>query len=151
MYTIKDLDKEITDTKAGWAGANNGVPKGWLVNAVMSKHANVTGDDSDFALCGSRYAVERRVEAHFREIKENEENPTNPQLILPGYEKLQKEYIVERNDEQVAISIWDMTDEEIDWKADQHRAMGRGHFAHADELIRFKESRKANGYGEAQA
>ncbi|KKL46953.1 hypothetical protein LCGC14_2340410 [marine sediment metagenome] len=36
-----------------------------------------------------------------------------------------------------------MTDEEFDEKAQQHRAMGQGHFDHADELIRFKEDRQA--------
>jgi len=142
VYKIQNVDKEITE-KVDWLESHNGevLHKDWLVNAVVADHADITGDDADFALCTARYAVLQRVERYFRKIKENENTQEDPQMLLPGYQKLQSRYLVERAQEQVAVSIWIMTDDEIDWKADQHRAMGKGHFEHANELLRFKDSR----------
>ena len=145
-YTIGDLDREI-DSKAQEMLDNNGkhIHKGWLVNAVMRDHDSITGDDADFAVCLAHAHVTKRVEHYFRRIKEAEqEGGTDDQLILPGYEKLQRRYIVTRDEAQVGIDVWDLTDDELDAKAHEHRAMGRGHFQHADELDRFRAERAAS-------
>ena len=40
--------------------------------------------------------------------------------------------------EQVAIRIQDMTDAQLQAKADEYRAMGAGCFQHADEIDRYR-------------
>lgn len=142
MYTMAMIDEEVKD-KVRWLEEQNGkeLQKAWLVNAVIQDHADINGEDADFALCCSRSAVKSRVESYFRKIKENENDPTDEQMIFPGFRRLQKRYIVDRNTELVAISILDMTDDEIRNKAEEHRKMGAGHYEHADELIQFLSDR----------
>lgn len=138
MYTEAMIDKEIKK-KVAWLEAQNGkeLHKGWLINAVIQDHADINGEDADFAICCARLTIRSRVESYFRKIKENEKDPTDEQMIFPGYKRLQKRYIVDRDTELVAVSILDMTDEEIRSKAEEHRKMGAGHYEHADELMRF--------------
>lgn len=140
--TLKELVAEIA-AKVEWLQEHNGatIHKQWLITAVLADHDRIQGDDRDFALCCARYAIEQQVDRYFRSIKQNEEDQTEQQL-LPGFERLQKRYICERNDEQMIVMVEDMTDAELDLKASQHRQMGDGHYKHADELIRFKEERR---------
>lgn len=144
MYTVPKIDDEIA-AKVVWLEQNNGdvLHKDWLINAVMADHKDISGEDADFALCTARFTVQVRVERYFRDIKENEtaEKP-DAQLTLPGYERLQRRYLVERGAEQVAVSPWQMTEAEIDSKAEQLRSFARGMFDHANELLRFKEARR---------
>jgi hypothetical protein len=142
MYTIKDLGDEIGHEVA-WLEEHNGrtIEKRWLISKVMANHGDIQGQDAAFAVCCARFAVEQQVDRYFRTIKKDEEEGTEQQL-LPGFEKLQRKYITTRNGEQLIVSIYDMTDEEIDRKAAEHRVMGQGHFKHADELERFKETRQ---------
>lgn len=144
MYSLGMVDDEIK-AKVAWLEENNGavVEKEWLTNAVMSDHSDVTGDDADFAVCLARSAVADRVDRYFRSVKISTDIPDPAQDPLPGFKRVQKKYVFERDGKQVIVPVDDMTDEEIDAKADEHRAMGRGHFAHADELLRYKSIRRA--------
>ena len=105
----------------------------------MEDHSDISGGDADFALCCMEFAIKNRVEKYFRSIKENENTGDDDQMNLPGYEHLQKRYIVEREGERVAVPIRQMTTEEFMTKIDEHRKMGAGHYAHADELERFMQ------------
>ena len=140
MYKPKDVELEIEKKVARLETRDSGrIEKDSLVDAVVSDHA----EDSDFAAFGVRFVVTKLVEAYFRNLKQQEQNGADEQLILPGYGHLQRRYFMGRNGKQEAVRVHSMTDEEFDWKAGQHRLMGRGHFDHADELIRFKEGRQA--------
>ncbi|MHC4687783.1 MAG: hypothetical protein ACYTEW_26275 [Planctomycetota bacterium] len=140
MISIGELDKEIK-AKVEWIEKNNGdvLQKDWLQQAVMKDHDDVAGEDADFALCCMHYTVKARVEKHFRDIKENENTGADSQMNLPGYEHIQKRYIFERNGDRVAVPVQLMTLEEFKMKIGEHRKMGAGHYAHADELERYME------------
>lgn len=143
-YTVRDLDIEIAK-KVWWLEENNGheIHKSWLIQAILEDHVDVHGEDSDFALCGAREMVRSRVERHFRTVKADDAGEAeDPQGILPGYEYLQKRYIVPRNGEQVMVRVGAMTREELMAKAEEHRRMGEGHYRHADEIERFCEEQK---------
>lgn len=143
MYSIGDLDKEIK-AKVLWLEENNGrvLHKQWLINAVTGDHPQIVGDDADFALLCVRTTVTERVERLFREMKSDEmAAEPDAQMTLPGYKHLQRRYFVERDGERVGVLVWDVTDIELVAKAREHRAMGKAHFAHADEIDRFIEAR----------
>ncbi len=77
-----------------------------------------------------------------RRYKPTAEVP-EPQIILPGFERLQKAYSVERNDEPTIVPTAQLTDSEIRVKAVELRAMAAGCYQHADELERFLSERAA--------
>jgi hypothetical protein len=63
------------------------------------------------------------------------------QLVMPGFERLQTHYLVERDKERVAVRIDHLTDDEIEAKACEQETMGRACFQHADELRRYRDLR----------
>lgn len=62
---------------------------------------------------------------------------------MPGFERLQTHYLVERDEERVAVRIDHLTDEEIEAKAKEQETMGRACFQHADELRRYGDLRSS--------
>ncbi len=62
---------------------------------------------------------------------------------LPGYEHVHRYYTVSRDGDEVAVSVYDMTDDELEGKAALYRSFGAANYAHADELDRFKRERSA--------
>lgn len=79
-----------------------------------------------------------------RSIKAMEKDGPDPQELLPGFERLQRRYSVERNGQQWLVPVAELTDEEIDAKIAEHRAMAAGHELHARELERFREERRSH-------
>ena len=143
MYSVRDLDQEVTTTVARQRDHNDKLSKSWLIAALVNDHKDIQGGDAGFALMAIAQLVPQRVELYFRKIRKIEDAPEAPeQLVLTGYRRVQREYIVERDDDALAISVWDMTDEEIETKAAEHKAMGQGHFEHARELLKFLEVRR---------
>jgi hypothetical protein len=70
------------------------------------------------------------------------EEATDPQLVLPGYEYLQRAYSVSRGGENVIVPIDHLTDAEIDARADELDAMATGAAKHAEELRKYKRRRR---------
>lgn len=68
---------------------------------------------------------------------------TDEQLILPGYRHLQNYYVVERDGDRIGVRVDHLSDDELMAKAALYRANGRANFAHANELVSYKESREA--------
>lgn len=139
MYLISDIDSEIAK-KADELVTNGQLPKVWLVQAVMKNHAQIVGKDADMAICCMNDTVSRRVNKYFSTIKASEEE--KPQMPLPGFERLQRRYVINRNEEQTIVSVYDMTDAELEGKAKEMDSMAEGCYAHADELRRFKDERQ---------
>jgi hypothetical protein len=61
--------------------------------------------------------------------------------VLPGFTRIQKEYLIEEEGVTVSIPIEDMTDEQIAEKEAELTAMGTGCFEHAAELQRYRIER----------
>lgn len=65
------------------------------------------------------------------------------QLVLEGFERLQKEYLIEEDGAQVSVPIEEMSDAQLMEKHAELRAMGDGCYLHADEILRYVERRRA--------
>ena len=116
----------------------------WVANAIVLNHTEglVDGEDKNFWMhCGyttTRDQVRRCINKRAGIKKEDD---GDRQQKLPGFDHLQRYYMVEREDEAVGIPVHDLTDDEIDAKATELRVMGAACYDHADEHRRFKESR----------
>ena len=60
---------------------------------------------------------------------------------LPGFDHLQRAYLVARNGEPAVVPIAHLTDGEIRGKAAELRGMADGCIAHAAELERYADER----------
>jgi hypothetical protein len=116
----------------------------WLTQAIMAQHGEVDGADASFHLCCAREHVRAEVRRRFNRFKLTPETHSDPQLVLPGFDKLQRYYATERDGEARIVPIEMLSVAEIEAKAGELEAMGRGCFAHADELRQYRSMRASN-------
>ena len=112
-----------------------------ITQSICEEHSDELQGEAHF----SRYNIYNNVRKEVRETinKRAGDRPTerNPQLTLPGFEYVQEYYMVNRNGDDVGVSAYDLTDQEIEEKVALYRKMGDSCHAHADDLTRFKDRR----------
>jgi hypothetical protein len=136
----QELENEIAALVDAEIGAGKPIAATWLTHAVVASHGEIPDDGSGYhELC--TYAHTRdSVRRVLRRYEVKEEGP-DPQVALPGFERLQTAYLVTRDKEQVIVPIDQLTDVEIDAKCTELDAMAKGCLQHADELRRYKAAR----------
>lgn len=118
------------------------VKREWMVHEIV-KDRQFAGPDRNWLRLTAYYAIKDLVGRAIRAFaKAQEEDESNPQMILKGYERLQKSYALTRDDEIVFVPIEQCTDEELEAKAVEHEAQSQGHLDHARELRRYIAKRK---------
>jgi len=85
-----------------------------------------------------------------KRIGADEPTPEPKQSAFPNFDHVQSHYLIRRNGEDIGVPALMMTDAEIEAKAAFYESMGGACFAHARELIRFKDWRKAPAIAAAQ-
>lgn len=117
----------------------------WIAHQICGSHTDGlgTGDHADFWRHCAYEEVRDQVRRCINRRAGDRPNVDDGQLRLPGYEHLQSYYVVRRQEEDLGVPVFDLTDEELDAKAAIYRAMGGACFAHADEIDRFRTLRAA--------
>jgi hypothetical protein len=80
--------------------------------------------------------VRDTVREVLRRYKAAPEAP-DPQIVLPGFERLQTGYLTERDGDQAIVPLSMMTTVELEAKAAELETMGMGCFQHAREIRRY--------------
>lgn len=138
MFSEKDL---IAEVEAAVNSRQCAIETDWIANLVMSNHRNLSGDDSEFYLLCAWAHVKDAVRVVVRRFKPSPEEAPDSQIILPGFERLQTKYHMERGGKSWLVPIDELTDEEIDRKVSEYESIGRGVYLHAAELLRYKNQR----------
>ena len=118
----------------------------WIAHAICHDHEDGLSDheDSDFWKWGgyksTRDLTRRCVNERASIDRAGDKKEAQPNL--PGFDHLQQYYMVDRNGDELGVPIFQMTDAEVEAKSAQLRTMGEACFAHADELMRFKDWRR---------
>jgi hypothetical protein len=144
MYSQTDLTNEVNDYLNSLDDNTQAVPS-WITQDIVKNHSDLFGSDKDFALLCVYGHVRRTVTSAMGryKLKPEEPNPLQMELDLkPGYKRLQKRYLVDRDGEQVGVPVEMLTDEEINQKLGELESMAQGCFEHADELRRYRDARK---------
>jgi len=120
-----------TEVEAALA-AGTPVSKYTVRNQIVMANCETT--DSDFALACAHHAIGDIVGRIVRKVKQSEDEEPDPQLVLPGYKRLQQRYAVERDGEPCLVRLEMMTRPEVRAKALTLRGFAQGALEHADEL-----------------
>jgi hypothetical protein len=127
------------------------IPK-WVTHAICKDHEAVLvndGEHADFWRHGGYMHTRRMVtECINKRCDATSKSSGDPQqLSLPDFDRdhLQDYYVVERDGEEVAVCVLDMTDDELEAKALHHEAISSANAAHAREIRRFIVWRKEKG------
>jgi hypothetical protein len=143
-YSASDLDIAIKQIIEQALSDGVEMPAASIALSVRARHPfpkTWKGEHSEFALLCTVEHVRARVHSVLGRMK-NRPDP-GAELLLPGFEYLQRGYIVERRDQLMPIRIDLMSDDELDAKADEYERMGAGCYKHAAEIRRYKAARKA--------
>lgn len=143
MYSLKELTAEV-DVIIDRLQSEDAprIHPDWITQEVMGAHQGIEGEDCDFYLCTGRAAVRDAVRARLNRFKASPEVETDRQLVLEGYERLQRHYLVNEDETQVAVHIEMLSDDQLLQKASEYRAMGKGCFEHANEIDRYLNTRR---------
>jgi len=142
MYSLSTLNQEI-QTVIEEMESHSRLHPDWITQAVIARHPDVDGNDSDFYQCCTRSGVRDAVRKRLNRYKADPNDQTDAQIVMEGFDRLQKRYLIKENGEQVAVRIECLTRQQILAKALEQERMGYGCFQHAEELRRYAEQAKA--------
>lgn len=112
----------------------------WFTAEILTAKNRIEGEDADFYVSCAAQILPQIVK---RVIGQYDPKPvTDRQLLLPGFEHLQKAYTVQRGGEVVLVPVDQLTDDEIEARALEYEAMAMGCRAHAKELRVYRRTRK---------
>jgi len=141
VFSDRDLTQEISEVIESTLAEGNPTPAAWVANAVVQRHQRPDGADADFYLLCAHHHVRKLVQSALRRFNPSSDGSTDERLLLPGFERLQRFYLVTRDDDQVAVPIGQMSNGEIASKITELKAMSRGCMELADDLTKYRSNR----------
>jgi len=138
---IKEIRALITMLVADKIAADQLVNQDWTVTEILNRYDDIEGSDKDFYLVAARHWVNGEVKSA---IGKYDPKPVagEEQLVLDGFEYLQKAYPLLRGAVRVLVPVNQITDAEWDAKEKEYERMGDGCYAHAAEIRTYRNSRQ---------
>lgn len=120
----------------------------WVAHAILGDHdeaglkKKLPRHHDFWSFCG--YAETRREATRVINKRAGIRDETEDrEPVFPGFERLQRYYVVKRNGEEIGVAIEDLTDAELESKAAEYRSQADGCNRHANELDRYRRLRKS--------
>lgn len=127
---IKEVLNRLAENQQEWR-AN------LITTEIVSNHEDELVGDAYFSRHNNWENTRREVNRTIKQMADIQPEGDQGQLVLEGFERLQKYYMVTRDDERVGVHIYDMTKEELIQKKSELRSMRKGLEVHEDEIDRF--------------
>ena len=133
---FKEIRKFVTDR------VNSGVivRVDWLTAEIVAQKDRFSGDDADFYLICAHRHVSEIVKECIGKYRPSANRP-EAQMVLSGFEHLQKAYPVEREGARVLVPVHLLTDDELEARALEYMEMSKGCIAHAKEIREYIKRR----------
>ena len=143
MRSKTDVTNEIRKLVSERVDAGVIVRVEWLTTEILNMKADIHGDDADFYVaCGVDF-IKDTVKRCIGQYQPKAATSTDAQIVMEGFDHMQKAYTVDREGETVLVPVDMLTDEEIEARAAELEAMARGCIAHAKELRAYRRGREA--------
>jgi hypothetical protein len=146
-FTHSDLYSEVKDLIRPEVESERIVDADWVIPVMEKKHPmprTWRGVHAEARRIAYREHIRDLARGIVREFKKKETNPDRDTPLLPGFKFVQRSYQIDRSDKPMVIPIDQMTDQEIQEKADELDRMADGCRAHAAELRRYLGIRQAD-------
>ncbi len=146
MMKDSDLTRIVELAIEDALAAKRVVAKSWLTQAIVTQE--IADTDSDFATACAYHAI-ADVVRHVIQRAKYQTEIAEPQLVLPGYERLQSRYaVIRKNDDtdenEVCLVPTDLlTVKELRAKARELRSFAQGALEHAREIDALADAREA--------
>ena len=143
MYTNRELNQEIEEAVMSAIKAKCPVTCSWIATEINSRHPEP--EDEYWLLIGT-IGLQTRIRSYLGGLKKAQDRSQTDQLVLPGFCYLQQAYFAEDPSGEsapVLIPLDQMTDEQIERKAEELEKMSAGCAIHVKELRRYLKKRQA--------
>lgn len=143
MRSKSDVTREIRNMVQDRIASGLIIRVDWFTTEILSLKDGIEGDDADFYIaCGVDF-IKDTVKRCIGDYKPKAEGAPDAQIIMDGFDHLQKAYTTIRDAEQVLVPVDMLTDAEIESRALELESMARGCIAHAKELRGYGRLRSA--------
>lgn len=140
---VEKYEHEIASLVAKWDEEGRDLVPAFLTKALVDSHVGGLARANEHTPFFEHYTYNgaRQHVGSYLSKKYGDDEAEPEQHVLPGFDHLQRYYIIRRGDEDVPVLFEQVTDEEFRAKAKMLRRRGSACFAHADEIERFVELR----------
>ena len=144
MAYYEDLTREIDEKLDAYIDADKVLNADWITSEICLDHKEglAENEEAEFWEHGATRQVRNEVRRRINKMRGDRADRDPRQAHLPGFAHLQSHYMIERRGDEVGVPIFELTDAEVDAKAQLYRTMGASCYEHADELERFKDWRR---------
>lgn len=142
MRSKTDVTTEIRRLVQDRVGAGISIRVEWFTQEILTMKSEIEGDDADFYVACAVDFIKDTVKRTVGEYAPKASSVTDRQIVMDGFDHMQKAYTVTRDGEQVLVPIQLLTDDEIEARALEYEAMARGCVAHAKELRAYRRGRQ---------
>ncbi|MBM1817175.1 hypothetical protein JQW92_18175 [Sulfitobacter pseudonitzschiae] len=135
MKSTTEVTREVRRIVQDRINSGAAVRVEWLTTEILAMKDRIEGEDADFYIaCGTDF-VKRAVK---RVVGEYDPKPeANTQIVMDGFDHLQKAYTVSRNSETMLVPVTMLSNAELEVRAQEYEAMAKGCVAHAKEIRAF--------------
>lgn len=138
MYSIKQITQEVREILENKVRQKLPIDPRNITIEILDDH-----EGDDFVMCAAYQGLRNLVRNEVNKLA-GDNYETNEQIKLPGYEHLHAYYVVDVGDRVgMALPVESMSRDELLAKAVRYRKYGDACHTHADEIMRFLESRDA--------
>lgn len=147
-YTEEKLRNEINDVLERLRARGEVLQPQWITQEICQRHRSglASTADAEYHIAFwefSGYTLTRKLTTRCINDLDDAADQRAAKPLLPGFEFLQRHYVINRDGVDVGVPIEESTDAELLAKAALYRAQSTRLLAHADELDRYVELRRA--------
>ena len=141
MRSKTDVTREIRGMVQDRIEAGVIIRVDWFTTEILSMKDKIEGDDADFYIaCGVDF-IKESVKRCIGDYKPKAAMIIDAQIVMDGFDHMQKAYTFDRDGEQVLVPVDMLTSDEIEGRARELEAMAKGCISHARELRAYAASR----------
>lgn len=141
MRSKTDVTNEIRKIVTDRLNAGKIIRAEWLTTEILSMKSAIEGEDADFYVACAVDFIRDTTKRCIGDYAPKASAVTNAQILMQGFDHMQRAYTVERDSEICVVPVQLLTDEEIEARALELEAMARGCIAHAKELRAYGRTR----------
>ena len=140
----ESIYSEIRKHVANLVDAGAVTPVDWIAKDFLDKRSDISGGDAAMYRVCTKAHIQRIVKKVVGKYDVEARATQDAQILLEGFEQLQRAYTVTRDEKVVLVPVYKLTDAEILTRADEYDRMAKGCRRHARELRDFVSNRTSD-------
>lgn len=143
MLNEESIYSEVRKFVSDLVDSGAEIPVEWITTSFLNSRGQINGEGAVLYRYCTRAHVNRIVKKVVGKYDVEARAVQDDQIVLEGFEHLQRAYTVPREEKTVLVPIYKCTDHELLSRAEEYDKQAKGCRLHARELRSFVKSRNA--------